>query len=235
MLDLSETFALAEETERCETLPALHGLMLERARPHGAQFVFAGLLPAPSTPLHKQPSHVLFGEWPEGWAQRYFSAGHLNRDPTIEHARRGERLMRWREDADPENQVMAEARSFGLHDGLTVPLTSLQGVRLAVSYGGDRLSDSPQALTILQVISALTMARALELARKRRATAPKLTPAQMRCLEWAALGKTNWEISAILGVSEKTVEKHLSAAFLRFGVTSRVQLACEAIRHGLIS
>ena len=38
-------------------------------------------------------------------------------------------------------------------------------------------------------------------------------------------GRSNQEIAAALGIRAKTVESHLSAAFVKLGVRSRAQLA----------
>jgi DNA-binding NarL/FixJ family response regulator len=47
-------------------------------------------------------------------------------------------------------------------------------------------------------------------------------------------GKTNGEIGVALGISEKTVEKHLEAIFRKMGVASRVEAAVVAVRESMI-
>lgn len=71
------------------------------------------------------------------------------------------------------------------------------------------------------------LARA-ELARVggRRAHAPgELTPAERQTAELAARGLSNKEIAARLFVTVRTVESHLSSAYGKLGVRSRVELA----------
>jgi len=46
-------------------------------------------------------------------------------------------------------------------------------------------------------------------------------------------GKMNKEIGLALGISEKTVEKHLSEMYTKLNVTSRVEAAVLAVRAGL--
>lgn len=60
-----------------------------------------------------------------------------------------------------------------------------------------------------------------------------LTPRELECLIWSADGKTSWEISEILAVSERTVNAHLGRAIRKLGVVSRTQAVAEAIRRGL--
>lgn len=63
----------------------------------------------------------------------------------------------------------------------------------------------------------------------------KLTARELECLIWAAAGKSEWEISQILGISEHTSEKHLLNAKTKLGAVNRVHAVAEAIRRGYIS
>ena len=68
---------------------------------------------------------------------------------------------------------------------------------------------------------------ASELARvgaRRRAEHGVLTPAEERVAGLAADGLSNKEIAARLFVSVNTVERHLSHAYAKLGVTSRAKL-----------
>jgi DNA-binding NarL/FixJ family response regulator len=53
-------------------------------------------------------------------------------------------------------------------------------------------------------------------------------------LELVVQGKTNQEIGLALGISEKTVEKHLESVFGKLGVSSRVEAAVRAVREDLV-
>lgn len=46
-------------------------------------------------------------------------------------------------------------------------------------------------------------------------------------------GKTNQEIGRELGISEKTVEKHVGSIFVKLNVSSRVEAAVYAVQNGL--
>lgn len=60
------------------------------------------------------------------------------------------------------------------------------------------------------------------------------TPREMDVLRLVVEGKTNAEIGLALGISEKTVEKHLEAIFRKMGVASRVEAAVMAVRENYI-
>lgn len=48
------------------------------------------------------------------------------------------------------------------------------------------------------------------------------------------MGKTNRQISGALGISEKTVEKHIGKILEKLGVGSRVETAVWAVEMGLV-
>jgi DNA-binding NarL/FixJ family response regulator len=62
----------------------------------------------------------------------------------------------------------------------------------------------------------------------------ELTPRELEVLQELVTGKTNQEIGLSMGVSEKTVEKHLRRIFEKMGVVSRVDAAVRALREGWI-
>jgi DNA-binding CsgD family transcriptional regulator len=62
----------------------------------------------------------------------------------------------------------------------------------------------------------------------------RLTPREIECLRWCSRGKTNWEISRILGLSERTVEHYLSRANRKLGTANRTQAVAYAHKENLI-
>ena len=50
-------------------------------------------------------------------------------------------------------------------------------------------------------------------------------------MQWLAKGKTNRDIAEILGMSPRTVNKHLEHIFVKLGVETRTAAAALAVRH----
>lgn len=61
-----------------------------------------------------------------------------------------------------------------------------------------------------------------------------LTEREFEVLRLVVEGKTNLEIGHALGISDKTVEKHLEGVFSKLAVTSRVEAAVRAVREGMV-
>jgi DNA-binding CsgD family transcriptional regulator len=62
-----------------------------------------------------------------------------------------------------------------------------------------------------------------------------ITGRQLECLAWVAEGKSAIEIGMILGISGRTVEKHIAKICATFGVSRRIQAVDHARRLGLIA
>ena len=58
-----------------------------------------------------------------------------------------------------------------------------------------------------------------------------LTPREAEVLSWLAKGKTNRDIGDILGMSHRTVNKHLEHVFQKLGVETRAAAAALATGH----
>lgn len=56
-----------------------------------------------------------------------------------------------------------------------------------------------------------------------------LTPREKECMNWAAKGKTSWEISQILGITERTVNFHINNCIQKTNSTSRQQVISKLL------
>lgn len=78
--------------------------------------------------------------------------------------------------------------------------------------------------------------RLLLLEEKHEAVLPslaqyQLTPRELDVLSWVAKGKTNRDIAEILGMSPRTVNKHLEHIYVKLGVETRAAAAALVSRH----
>jgi LuxR family quorum sensing-dependent transcriptional regulator len=211
---------------------------------YGLTQMMAASLPAPHE--HKadvRRRHLLVGAFPPAWMDRYFSQDYAHIDPIVIRSKCNSSPFLWSE-ALPfarteHNTVVSrmfnEAREFKLNAGFVVPLTTIEGDVIAMSLGGEAAEVSPAVRDIISTIGALAMGRAIELQdwQKRRSFSG-LTDRELECLKWAADGKSEWEISEILGISEHTADKHLTNARRKLGAATRTQAVANAIRWGLI-
>jgi DNA-binding CsgD family transcriptional regulator len=83
--------------------------------------------------------------------------------------------------------------------------------------------------------AAPDLARVDALARRTEpADTYGLTPRELQVLRLVAAGKTNRAIAAVLALSERTVDRHVSNIFRKLGVSSRAAATAYAYEHGLV-
>ena len=63
---------------------------------------------------------------------------------------------------------------------------------------------------------------------------PALTPRELEVLRWTMEGKVTHEISALLGIGDRTTVFHLQNAMLKLNCNSKHVAVVKALRLGLI-
>jgi len=237
------TYDLFRSFDRAGTVEDLNACLLRTVARFGVESTFAGVIPLPGIGRTAQAAHVLIDSTPPGWSERYFRAGHLDRDPTIHRLTTDATPFLWSEieplyREDPAaRRVMDEAGDFRLRQGFTVPLVTLDGRVAGFSFGAERLDLSPELRGMLHLIASYVFGRSLVLSHVPAAEGRvpvHLTPREREALQWAAAGKSEWEIGALMSISEHGAEKHLRSVHRKLGAGSRTQAVAEALRRGLI-
>jgi LuxR family transcriptional regulator, quorum-sensing system regulator CciR len=135
-------------------------------------------------------------------------------------------------------QILERAGWNGIGDGFTVPAHvpgESNGSCSFATIAGRPIKE--EHLPIAQLVGAFAFEAARRLWRVR-STLPsprRLTDRQRDCVVWAARGKSDWEISRILGISHETVIQHLKQARERYGVSKRTMLTVRTLFDGTIS
>lgn len=130
------------------------------------------------------------------------------------------------------SRFMAEV---GMRDFVVVPIFKNSNVVGGLSFHFSSEQDPVEAGFVAGLVAPTLFDQMDPLAAEPERTPAvqnPLTPRELECLIWSADGKTSWEISEILEVSERTVNAHLGRAIRKLGVVSRTQAVAEAIRRG---
>ncbi|MBA3898044.1 MAG: LuxR family transcriptional regulator [Sphingomonadaceae bacterium] len=137
-----------------------------------------------------------------------------------------------------DRRVLALGSEQGIGDGFTVPANVPGESRGSCSFANvaDVAMDEDM-LPLAQLVGmfAFECARRLWVVRPPDFSPPRLTDRQRDCLLWAGRGKSDWEISRILGISEDTVDRHLKNARERYGVPKRTMVVVRALFDGTLS
>ncbi|HEX8215312.1 MAG TPA: LuxR family transcriptional regulator [Allosphingosinicella sp.] len=192
--------------------------------------------PQPAIRLHN---------YPDAWAD-YYDDNRLGLSDPVHRASHVTSVgFAWSElpqmiDLTPgDREILLRGERMGIGDGFTVPANVPGESNGSCSFANPRgIALREEDLPLAQLVGAFAFEGARRLWRVRSPQtepAPKLTDRQRECILWVARGKSDWEISLILGIRHETVIRHLKQARERYGVTKRTMLAIQALFDGSIS
>lgn len=134
--------------------------------------------------------------------------------------------------------ILGRGEKMGIGDGFTVPAHVPGESNGSCSFANPRgVTIDADNLAAAQLVGAYAFDAARRICRVRvpDEPPPRLTDRQRECLVWSARGKSDWEISRILGVQHETVVFHMKEARERYGVPKRTMLLTYALFDGSIT
>lgn len=225
------------------SFPDLESLQGGFARAVGAfgfnQFSCSLVIESGKAPAPK----ALFGRSNKAWDDHYLERGYLRVDPCVRLLFSAPGPFTW-SDLGPEHHtpesrlIFADAAAADAREGFVVPVwdgkQNFYGVRLL----SPETEFDPNARATLHALATVYVCegvKLLELADDDLPTNTPLTRRETECLKWVAEGKSDWDISELLGISEATVHAHVENAKKKIGVRSRVQAVVVATVKGWLS
>jgi LuxR family quorum sensing-dependent transcriptional regulator len=200
---------------------------------------FAALVDLPG-PGEDLKDTAIYLSCPSEWRTRYFERNYFRNDPAALHLGRTTDPYTWADmlacpDYTPaQRRIVYEASEFGMQAGLVVPLVGL-GTRIGiVEVAGSNTTLSTREKAELRLAAASAHSRIRAVGNPQTNMLPPLSDREREVLQWAAIGKSDWEIGEILSISEKTANAHIENVKRKYGVTSRVHavvkgMNCRAI------
>jgi LuxR family transcriptional regulator, quorum-sensing system regulator BjaR1 len=237
-----DTFALEfiDRVERTKDQTTLISQLSAAIAEFGfTSFLVTGLPHAPTA----FSDHTILNGWPTDWYRRYNERNYYNVDGVAIQARQSVHPFFWTDVVPKKDNelvsaaIMGEAHEFGLTDGLLVPIYSLNGDQSCISMAGKTIDKRYRVKQVMHMISMYVHHRAISLHEhvkpSRAMEAVRLTLRERECLQWAACGKTDWEMGRILQISEKTVALYVGSAMKKLSSANRTQAVAKAIlgRH----
>lgn len=237
---LDQTLGFLRSLDRTASGDDVAKLLVAELADLGVAHIMAGTVPARGTPARQQQGHVILNTFPMEWGRRYLTHGYAFHDPTVRRLGTSITPFAWSDATDQfaddaqARRVMDEAADFRLNDGLTIPLMTLDGETAGFSVSGERLAIDPADRGMLQLIATYAFGHLLLMNGQSPAATARLAPREREALQWAAEGKTDWEIGEVMGISTHGVDFHLRSARSKLGTANRTQAVAIALRRGLI-
>lgn len=188
-----------------------------------------------------RPRIEIFNNYPEQWQERYARQRYLSIDPTVRHGLRSMMPLVWTPELfSTASQLWDEAKEHGLRHGWAQAARDPMGAvgMLTLARGEQSLSNAelkenePMMLFLAQAAHA-GMTRLL-IPRLAPEAGVQITIREREVLLWTAEGKTAYEISCILGVSERTVNFHINNAVAKLSAANKTQAAVKASALGML-
>jgi DNA-binding CsgD family transcriptional regulator len=187
---------------------------------------------------------LLISNYPPNWTDHYLNCRYDRLDPIIERAQRVAEPFYWSRDeyrshsSGAQIAFFEEAKSYGIASGLTIPLGDITQATTALTFASD-----DNESTIRKVLerhgSALHLASLLFHRRARILQTGKysvggiyLSRREYQSLLWASRGKSAWETSQILGISQRTVEFYWESVRAKLQVRTMTQAAVRLALSG---
>ncbi|MFK7874178.1 MAG: LuxR C-terminal-related transcriptional regulator [Paracoccaceae bacterium] len=189
------------------------------------------------------PEHTVFSNASE-WMELYGKEDLRQNDPIVKYTVQGGAATTWEDlmqdpdyGSDAHKRVMDLAAMSGLSYGVSIP-TRNRGT-LSVLTFANNVEHSARHYGIVKLYGSLLATKLNEACTRMQSVSGNsigkdLSEREIECLKWAGEGKTAWEISMILEISERTVVFHLTNATKKLGASTRQHAISKALLRGIL-
>ncbi|MFN7166781.1 MAG: helix-turn-helix transcriptional regulator [Pannonibacter sp.] len=236
--DGSSVLEAIRSVQSAETPEATIAALSAFVEGYGFERIFLGQLVNPANVPLKDILYI--SDWPEELKAHRRTQMAILHDPVARCALRSKCPFTWsqaRELGSKMGQrVVDMVHDYGIADGMMFPMHALHSISGGVSLGGSqKMNLSGIEVRELEIVCQ-TAYYHLEnmLGPFPYQKLAELTPRETECVQFAAAGKSNWEIARILGIEEDTVKKALGRAGGKLNAVNRAHIVATAIARHLI-
>jgi len=243
-MDATNCLDVIEAVSKAESVDCLHAICADVCQDHGFdRFIYGARVPTSFV----KPYFIFISGYPKEWRDHYTANNYMVVDPTVQYCAQNITPMSWDGDSlqkveDAEiRRFMSEAQDFGINSGVSFPVHTAQGDFAMLSFASEQAKlVSVQRIQRVLPMGQLFTAYLHEAVRRifdndvLALSKVELTQRERQCLLWATEGKTTWETSQILNISERTVTFHLQNVQGKLGAGNRQQAVARAVSLGII-
>jgi DNA-binding CsgD family transcriptional regulator len=242
--------AFVAKLDDSKTSAELRNVFQETIAPIGYKFFAYHIIQAPDIEGGSKRQASGISNYPTAWSEHYISSGYVNEDPVVQHVYQTRTPFIWQEQINPDTlsrgqkKLFVDAADLGVRNGLTIPLLPRIGETASLSLVPDKGYESSGAmrrsLNAVHILAEFFHARASrvvleeQLGHTSRRRKSFLSKREHEALTWVARGKSSWDISHILNISEKSVEFYIDSVKKKLQASNRTQAVVKAIMLGLI-
>ena len=234
------TWSFIEEISKAKNVDAVRDIVKALGAQYGMNTAFGGVIPKDYDTAGDLSKLILVADLPLDWTAHYLKNGYVHKDPIVGFKNTDLQYYSW-DDAylacmnkEDVKLIQGEASCFGMKEGFVVPVRMLDGNSAVMSYGGSQIELSPDEKGALAFATNFAIGQLVYQQWQPTGDLRNLTARETDCLLWAAEGKSDWEVSVILGVGVSTVEKHMTSARIKLNAVNKGHAIAKALRYRLI-
>jgi DNA-binding CsgD family transcriptional regulator len=201
-------------------------------------FVIAQYIPASRSKLTR-----CIDNHPEQWrhAESSIPDEVARHDPVLTHLSTQVNALVWDQRTYVDaglGQLYESFSGHGLGSGLSLATRAPNGDRIYLGFSNNDRTASDTSPIMQIAVAHVVAAAAFEFFVDDPKVIPErksgLSLREIDCLQWSHAGKTSWETSVILGLSEHTVVHYLKRAIKKLGAANKVHAVAIALSRGLV-
>ena len=180
--------------------------------------------------------------FPKEWLNEYMSGNYLQNDVTVVENFATYKVQHWDEERlriYRQNEAL-----ISLYKDYTMTGCYTHGARLVVTgkngsmfcFAGSSVKFDRRTEAILEFVTPHLHLALTHLYNNKQLELNMaiISQREKEVLNWLKEGKSSWDISVILGISERTINYHIYHIMAKLGVTNRPQAVAVAARLGLV-
>jgi LuxR family transcriptional regulator, activator of conjugal transfer of Ti plasmids len=184
-----------------------------------------------------------FNTYPKPWQDIYLGNDYACIDPVMIQAKRRGDVFSWTAEdwtsrgSSPLRRFRDEAIDHGIRSGVTIPVEGSFGSTIMLTFASDEKKVDISALLDPKIAVQIVMAvhYRLRMIAATTTISPKcaLSPRELRCVMWAAKGKSTFETAVLTGINARTVQHYLDNARQKLDAKTLPQLIAMVKDRGL--
>jgi len=208
------------------------------------QYIIAGLGRTDHSNGFQGFTKIINASYPMKWVSDYLGKNFQKVDPILRFHFKTSRLQRW-SDTFRKAQTVREkefiecAGAFGLVEGFTLGIAPPRNkIKSFFSFAGLPTRKDDRNAAILEYLTPhlhQALWRIASLSSDIGSAGPTISLREREVLNWIKEGKTSWEISRILQISERTVNFHVHNILSKLQATSRGHALAIAMEQKIIA
>ena len=177
--------------------------------------------------------------WPTEWAIMYTGEELYKKDPVFLFNYEPCTSVEWKDATErfsgsPNKDIMSRACEFRLKYGISSGICGGSSKGSIFSFASERNRFSSHHLKILDLLTPHIHQALVKTLDAQTKADIDLSNREKEVLCWMREGKTNWEISMILNISERTVKFHVQNIERKLNAVNKAHAIAIAMDNGLV-